>query len=271
MQLSSSKVIQDGIVTSADGSNLIVAEYEGKSSIDLTVREIITKGDKGQIEKFTEYQLDSKESACVISNEFVHVPKGYVAYVFLKNSFSQKGLLAFNTGIIDGGYSGPVSTIITNSSLFPIKLGGGDERYFFRIVFHEIGFEDNEVNKVKERKYLYHDYCKKRELEMQRLPKHYLDPLGLKEEINKELKDTLINLKPAKFGIILGLVSLFLVIIPPISQLVTDTIKFNQSEELLKLSNKVKKLEAKLSQVPDAANTPPDNSVASRKKSEKSK
>jgi len=84
-----------------------------------------------------------------------------------KTSFSQLGMLILNTGIIDPGYSGLVSTIAINFSRDKILIKKGCP--FLRIVFHELHGEKemkpdqnllnlSSVNYIKERAKESRDY-----------------------------------------------------------------------------------------------------------------
>ncbi|MDV7398303.1 hypothetical protein RZS08_43265, partial [Arthrospira platensis SPKY1] len=93
-----------------------------------------------------------------------------MAYVFLKNRLSQKGLLAFNTGIIDPGFEGPVSTVMTNLSREAILLSShGENSKFFRVVFHKMTLA-GELTSNEKRIYSYADYRKYRVSDLKTFP-----------------------------------------------------------------------------------------------------
>ncbi len=127
MQVSATEAITKRMVMDRAQKPLSVKNFEGCSSIDLTLRTVLHRSNTGKkikdgesfIEGVTESyhsHIEPQETVYLISEEFIRVPAGYVAYVFLKNRFSQRGLLAFNTGIVDGGYNGPIATLLTNIS-----------------------------------------------------------------------------------------------------------------------------------------------------------
>ncbi|ELS5808513.1 hypothetical protein ACXYUJ_20060 [Escherichia coli] len=115
MQISAQKAIEYGFVCDRN-NNRITTDHSNKSSVDLSIREILFKDEKNQVRSLGRTLLKPQDSAFVISEEILHVPEGFIAYVFLKNRLSQKGFLALNTGIIDSGYNGPISTLLINFS-----------------------------------------------------------------------------------------------------------------------------------------------------------
>jgi deoxycytidine triphosphate deaminase len=71
----------------------------------------------------------------VISAETVTLQGDVAGYAMVKTSLCNDGLLALNIGIIDPGYSGPVSTTLLNFSKNERQLNLGD--VFLRLTFHE--------------------------------------------------------------------------------------------------------------------------------------
>lgn len=140
MQISAQKAIEYGFVCDRN-NNKITTDHSNKSSVDLSIREILFKDEKNNVRSLGRTLLKPQDSAFVISEEILHVPEGFIAYVFLKNRLSQKGFLALNTGIIDSGYNGPISTLLINFSAVEEYLPITDsdqDKSFFRVVFHEI-------------------------------------------------------------------------------------------------------------------------------------
>ncbi|MDF3686341.1 hypothetical protein, partial [Enterobacter hormaechei] len=140
MQISAQKAIELGFVCNRKNKR-ITKDYSNKSSVDLTIREVLYKDDKNNVQSLGRVILKPQDSVFVISEEILHVPEGFVAYVFLKNTLSKRGFLALNTGIIDSNYNGPISTLLINFSAveeyLPITNNEVDKS-FFRVVFHEI-------------------------------------------------------------------------------------------------------------------------------------
>ncbi len=125
MQLSPKKSIDEGFILSRDRTKINELEfnkYYNSSSVDLTIRDILVKDNKDKIRCVSSYKIKPQETVYLISEQIIRVKPGYVAYVFLKNRVSQNGILALNTGIVDGGYDGPISTIVTNFSNAEVSL-----------------------------------------------------------------------------------------------------------------------------------------------------
>lgn len=226
MQVSSGYAIRNGFVKDKDGNRLDVQDFESKSSIDVTIGEIISHKNCYKTRTSEFYSLEPQETVYVISNEILEIPVNYVAYVFLKNRLSQKGVLAFNTGIIDGGYKGAISTLITNLSLKNIELDDKDN-YFFRVVFHEVSMTDVEKVKVLETikgrgETSLNKYKSERSKELMKLPKYFLDRLGIKKQINDELDQKAMNFGVAKLSTVIALVAIVMTFVPVASKLLLN-------------------------------------------------
>ncbi|RWU07971.1 hypothetical protein EGC76_11745 [Pseudidiomarina gelatinasegens] len=228
MQISTTTALKKEMIKRS-GEAISFEKYNGKSSFEVSVGTIIHHSEddsKGKIELTdNSFSLKPQETVYVVSRETIHVPKGYVAYVFLKNQFSQEGLLAFNTGIIDGGFNGPISTLVTNLSSNRIQLGEGYTKEFFRVVFHQIDMNDEEIQTVTDRDYTdFKQYQSFRRAALTKMPKYFLDREELKRRIDESL-----NNKAQKFGFwklsgALALFSSVIIIIPSVSELVRNTL-----------------------------------------------
>ncbi|EAR5569203.1 hypothetical protein EQJ65_20660 [Salmonella enterica] len=85
MQISAQKAIELGFVCNRKNKR-ITKDYSNKSSVDLTIREVLYKDDKNNVQSLGRVILKPQDSVFVISEEILHVPEGFVAYVFLKNT-----------------------------------------------------------------------------------------------------------------------------------------------------------------------------------------
>lgn len=252
MQLSPKNAIEKGLVKGRDDSELNPEDYEGKSSIDLDVRSIIYKSDRSNISECDRYTLESQEMACLISEQVIDVQPGYVAYVFLKNRLSSQGLLAFNTGIVDSGFNGPISTYVTNFSKESIPLGRElplTERYFFRVVFHKIDFDSNDYLKCKERKYLYHKYVSDQKRYFRLLPKSFLDRDKLQKTVRDEVNSTSLSRAAIYAGIFALGATFFTVVIPPLAADARDYFYHDFDSKLDKVQTELKAVKAELEEL----------------------
>lgn len=194
MQLTTYDAVRLGFVLDEHQGTINPEPYKNKSSFDVEVREIIYKDDNDVINRKPSLDnLKPQNSAYLISKQYIRVPEGYIAYVFLKNRMSQRGLLALNTGIIDQNYYGPVSTLILNLSnrtteipnrMYPTDLS------FFRIVFHKVDkASEGDAPKFSEKKYEYNEYINARIKEFEYLPKTFLNAHEIEERVKKEVTE----------------------------------------------------------------------------------
>ncbi|CAB1250276.1 hypothetical protein ACXAJL_000109 [Vibrio cholerae] len=198
MQIKTEDAVRLGFVLGDDKKLIPHQQYVGKSSFDLEVKEVLVKDDHGDVLGNPSIDnLQPQDSAYLISKQYIRVPKGYVAYVFLKNRMSQKGLLALNTGIIDQNYYGPISTLILNLSNRAASIPDKDnpnDLSFFRVVFHKI--DSNEKINENELEFPtdadakdYNEYVKYRRLELLALPKTFLNAKEIEKRIKDEVTD----------------------------------------------------------------------------------
>jgi deoxycytidine triphosphate deaminase len=225
LQISTKKAVCDGFITNREDSLIEIDGLEGKSSFDISVREV-AHWDGENIKFSADYILRPQETVYLISEQRINVKPGYVAYVFLKNRLSQKGILALNTGIIDGGFNGPISTLITNLSKNNVPLSEID---FFRVVFHKIDMI-NEEDKVISTSYTYDNYKKIVLENMLKLPQHFLDREGLKKTIDNELSSKALNIGRVDLGIVLAIFGLVFVFLPPLAEIMGDKLLGSEKE-----------------------------------------
>lgn len=216
MQLSAFEVVSEKYVVKSNGDPLDSLKFRGKASVDIGIREILIKEDESTnyVVAKNSHVVKPQETVCVISEERIIVPDGYVAYVFLKNRLSQKGLLAFNTGIIDPGFDGPVSTVITNLSRESIELSNVEpDCLFFRVVFHKMTISGNLTN-LERRKYNYEEYKRYRVEDLKKLPSHFLDPQKIRDQVDKSLHDKAGLISNRNFGWLLFALTIVCVLGP---------------------------------------------------------
>jgi deoxycytidine triphosphate deaminase len=82
------------------------------------------------------HNLEPGGLAWVISQEeFTIKETSITALVTLRSSFTKKGLLALDVGLVDANFFGPIGTLVINFSNQCIRLDEGE--MFFRVVFFE--------------------------------------------------------------------------------------------------------------------------------------
>ncbi|PZD60672.1 dCTP deaminase/dUTPase family protein [Pantoea ananatis] len=194
MQLNSLDAIRLGYVRDKHGKLLDPSIYNKTSSVDITIGEVLFKTENGLPSNRKVTTLKPQESLVIISEEIVHVPPDHVAYVFLKNTLSLRGLLALNTGIIDANYNGPISTVIINFSNEDATIPFGDlkeDKDFFRVVFHKI---NSSVSTVQVPQQIvsfstneYETYKQGKVESLKKLPKTFLESKALEKKIHDQL------------------------------------------------------------------------------------
>jgi dUTPase len=127
MQLSGDDIQKGKFIDNADPAGFRPASY------DLHVGHIIKAGSVGT----GDTTISPQQMFILISKERVKVPSGHVAYAMPKTSLCNKGILVLNTGIIDPGWEGKISTTAINFDKDSIEIRPGDA--FLRVVFHQLG------------------------------------------------------------------------------------------------------------------------------------
>lgn len=221
MQLSTSDAVRLGFVLGRNGDRLNPDDYKNASSFDLSIRDVLIKNTKtGKVESRSDCSvvLSPQDSAYLISEEIIRIPQGHIAYVFLKNRQSQRGLLALNTGIIDQGYYGAISTLVTNLSsedvVIPDTSEGG--KLFFRVVFHRINDTktDPESSLYPEKCRDYEEYRRYRELDLRKFPRTFLDVEAVEKKISARITKELSAFSYMKLGTTIAIVGILLSLLP---------------------------------------------------------
>ncbi|MDO6726061.1 hypothetical protein Q4544_03860 [Cognatishimia sp. 1_MG-2023] len=126
-----SAILDCKLLEHADAKNLKHSTY------DLTIGQIFPTGSStdsfDQSQNNGIYILEPRQSVLVLSNEEFQLPSTITGLATLRTTFTKKGLLALNVGIIDPHFNGPISTTLINFSeqKVAIKIG----MPFFRVMF----------------------------------------------------------------------------------------------------------------------------------------
>ncbi|EKO3962841.1 hypothetical protein F2K62_004123, partial [Vibrio fluvialis] len=222
MQISTYDAVKLGFVLGENGERLNENDYKDSSSFDLEVKAILTLDtDTNEVINSGRIQnLKPQACAYLVSKQYICVPKGYIAYVFLKNRMGQRGLLALNTGIIDQNYYGPISTLVINLSknhaAIP-DLAAPTDLTFFRVVFHKVDFSDAEENEelvFPNFKYEYETYlgnCKKRLLDY---PENFLNTGVIEKRLEAAITQKAGDFSLRKLMIYLSLLAVVFTLLP---------------------------------------------------------
>jgi deoxycytidine triphosphate deaminase len=265
MQISPQNTLDQGFVLDRNGQLIKDSNYfehKFSSSIDLVIREILVKAENDTVTSVTSYIVKPRETVTLISEQRVSIAPGYIAYVFLKNRLSQNGILALNTGILDGGFTGPISTIVTNFSSRPVSLAsltpsnrGIDtiHKSFFRVVIHKIELTEEEINKVKKSNYTYEKYRSMKERDLDSLPNFFLDPTKQQHEMKLDFDQKISDIKDVNFSKYLAIagfiIPILFIFLAPLGKVFSDGLFFSKNQidsDIIKLEKKINVLEAKL-------------------------
>lgn len=124
MILNRGQITKSGIVRDGHESGRRSTTY------DATIGEIVCEGSVVEAES---YKLERRGIVWVVSNERFNFDESTTGLATLKTSWTHKGLLALNVGVIDPGWDGPLATALVNFSGSTIQLNKGDP--FFRVLF----------------------------------------------------------------------------------------------------------------------------------------
>lgn len=121
--------------------NLLIDADQGhikNSSYYLTIGAIIPVGEDARNFDFNKppemLVIKPRQVAWVVSKEVFSIKSHEItALVTLRSTFTKKGLLALDVGMVDADFSGPIGSIVINFSKNDIPLSKGEE--FFRVAF----------------------------------------------------------------------------------------------------------------------------------------
>lgn len=101
------------------------------TSYDATVGDIILGG---EVVTKDCHVLPPRGVAWVVSAETFKLPDRVTGVATLRTTWTHRGVLALNVGIVDPNWSGSLATALVNLSNTPFTITKGDQ--FFRVVFH---------------------------------------------------------------------------------------------------------------------------------------
>ncbi|WP_298023842.1 hypothetical protein [uncultured Parasphingopyxis sp.] len=106
------------------------SESRRSTTYDATIGEIVCEG---SVVEGDSYLLGKRGIVWVVSSERFAFDDKTTGLATLKTSWTHKGLLALNVGVIDPGWDGPLATALVNFSGSTIQLKKRDP--FFRVLF----------------------------------------------------------------------------------------------------------------------------------------
>jgi len=216
------------------------------ASYDLAIDVVLIDGKEDPAEYF---KIAPQQMFVIVSRERVHVPAGLIGYAMPKTSLCNKGILVLNTGLIDPGYSGPISTNAINFSQETLYLRKGET--FLRLVFHSLtsGIARDERPVVDDAEYL-----RERKMTSARLPSTFMN---LRAHI-KEVSDEVISRQIRNFAWMFALlalgISLSALYLPYLADHIRSVPSSSQVErENERLRDEVQNLEGRVRELESAA------------------
>jgi deoxycytidine triphosphate deaminase len=144
------------------------------ASYNLTAGKVFVRGK----ERSLPCTIGPQQMCVIVSRETVKVPVGYVGYAMPKTGLCFKGVLCLNTGIIDPGYDGRLSTVAINFDKEECEIEDGEQ--FLRLVVHRLAdmtAVDPEREKSDEA------YLEERKQDSKKFPLTFLDVPGQFQKI----------------------------------------------------------------------------------------
>ena len=130
--ITGTEILSRNLLYEADESNLKHSTY------DLTIGDIFALGPENVKERRRKgpeqrYFIKPQEMVFVLSKECFKLPTDVTGVATLRTTYTKRGLLALNVGIIDPKFSGPISTALLNFSNRDAEIHVGEK--FFRVLF----------------------------------------------------------------------------------------------------------------------------------------
>ena len=132
--ITGTEIFSRALLNKADERNLKNSTY------DLTIGDIFALGPKNVKKQrrkgpYQRYFIEPQEMVFVLSKEHFELPEDVTGVATLRTTYTKRGLLALNVGIIDPAFSGPISTALLNFSNRPAEIHVGQK--FFRVLFFQ--------------------------------------------------------------------------------------------------------------------------------------
>lgn len=123
-------ILNRGEITSSKIVEGSKASSSRSTTYDATIGEIVCEGSVVESES---YDIERRGIVWVVSEERFKFDGATTGLATLKTSWTHKGVLALNVGIIDPGWEGPLATALVNFSGSKVQIRKGDP--FFRVMF----------------------------------------------------------------------------------------------------------------------------------------
>jgi len=233
MPLTGKEIFDQGFIP--DGTQAQIRD----ASYDLSVDRVI-RGGKENTENVL--RIMPQEIVILVSRETVSVKPGHVGYAMPKTTLCNRGILALNTGIVDPGYKGKLSSTAINFCAEPVELKRGES--FLRLVFHKLTKEVSTENIIPDDAYM-----KDRRYDSKFYPDTFLNLHKTIEEISNKIvaKETnrlltVLTWATVLIGIFAVVVAIYTLVFPDIHERKLS----DQSRRIEKMTDTIRELEETL-------------------------
>jgi dUTPase len=179
-------ILKKNLLTDAERSHI------KNSSYYLTIGAIIPVGEDAKNFDFNKpkemHVIKPRQVAWVVSKEVFNIKSHEItALVTLRSTFTKKGLLALDVGMVDADFEGPIGSIVINFSKNDVSLAKGDE--FFRVAFMRHAEVPTEFRPARDR-FTATQYIRERHSEIiASFPATFLNTELLSDEIAAKVSD----------------------------------------------------------------------------------
>src|SRR5437016_3550796 len=118
------------VLPQSELQSIVTKEFDANflkgTSYDVRVGKIIWRDEKEVSESDSRFLLKPQGVAEVVSLERLTLPTNVVGFASVKTALCDEGIMALNIGLVDPGYTGPLSTTLVNFSNRPYNIQRGD-------------------------------------------------------------------------------------------------------------------------------------------------
>lgn len=253
------KMPANTFLTGQEINNIVTDSGDSRStsvSLDLVVDCVIKQG---EIINLPKIKIKPQEMFIVILKGKVAIPNDCFGIALPKTRLCQEGVHILNTGLIDPGYEGFLSTVAINFSNKTVEIR--DDDVFLRIVLYKNNGQYDQPSPSTPLNVSYDDYIKRRIRDSFNYPETFLDVPKQIENLSNKMAG-LISSNMMNRGLwVLTLVTVGIAIISYILgnsnlQKIQDSTLQRSSEVIEKKTNEeIKKLENKYNELLNTVNS----------------
>lgn len=174
-------------------------------SLDLKVGCIVKDG---KVFNQDAVSIGPQEMVVIILEGEIMVPWDCFGIAYPKTSLCQKGLHILNTGIIDPGYEGSLSTVAINFKNSPVEIRKND--VFLRLILYQ---NSQEYPRDKTTTKSFDNYIQDRIEESENYPKTFLDVPGQMNRLADNMSDKITNKMMNKTLFVIAAVTIFFTLV----------------------------------------------------------